>query len=234
MFCGMYSHQSLLIFPCDSICLSPQCGIFCQLPNVWVRLEIPAHHHSCSGCLHSSPDCLFGHVWYQIFTIVPSCSHEYFSNLSQHCKEYCSHEFVMCCQIMFAPVIGIICFSQFPIKSELFFCLWLWNYWFEWPSVAAGGWFLPVWIVCRWQNLAVDVQCPMFSSCHWWHHMIDYLHSVMNGSIIGRKAVSVDMKKCPPDLLLVFNSLRYDALLWMDRIISLAWYMTMALLFVAA
>ena len=53
-------------------------------------------------------------------------------------------------------------------------------------------------------------------------------------SLLGGKVVSVGMKKCPPALFLAFGSHRYEASLWMARIILLAWYVMMASLFMAA
>ena len=45
--------------------------------------------------------------------------------------------------------------------------------------------------------------------------------------------VVLDIKKCPPALLLAFFSERYKVLLWPDRTISLAWYMMMSYVCVA-
>ena len=50
----------------------------------------------------------------------------------------------------------------------------------------------------------------------------------------GGKAVFVDMKKCPPAPFHALGSLRYDALLWVAIIMSLARYKMIASRFVAA
>ncbi len=46
--------------------------------------------------------------------------------------------------------------------------------------------------------------------------------------LFGGLAVLLDMKKCPPAWLRVFDSERYDALLCPARTMSLAWYVTIA------
>ena len=68
--------------------------------------------------------------------------------------------------------------------------------------MAVGGPFLPDYVPFA----------PYYELCHCW----------------GGKVVSVDMKKYPPALLLAFGLLRFDALLWMARTISLAKYMMIA------
>ena len=42
--------------------------------------------------------------------------------------------------------------------------------------------------------------------------------------LLGENVVFLEIKKCPPALLRAFVSDRYEALLWIARIISLAWY----------
>ena len=51
--------------------------------------------------------------------------------------------------------------------------------------------------------------------------MFNYLCSIVYFSIIGGKTVFVDKKKCPPTLVIALTSLRYNASLWMARIMFL-------------
>ena len=48
------------------------------------------------------------------------------------------------------------------------------------------------------------------------------LEIVKTAPLLGGNAVLLDIKKCPPAMLLDFVSERYESLLWPDRTISLA------------
>ena len=52
--------------------------------------------------------------------------------------------------------------------------------------------------------------------------------------LLGGNSVLFDIKKCSPDLLMDFVSDKYEALLWLARTMSLAWYASMASGWVAA
>ena len=55
------------------------------------------------------------------------------------------------------------------------------------------------------------------------------LVTVKTDPLLAGYSVLLDKKKCPPALLLAYDSERYDALLWHASIMSLAWYVMMVL-----
>ena len=54
------------------------------------------------------------------------------------------------------------------------------------------------------------------------------LEIVKTAPLLSRNAVLLDIKKCPPTMLLDFVYGRYESLLWPARTISLAWYVMTA------
>ena len=83
-------------------------------------------------------------------------------------------------------------------------------------------------------KFTVYIQSSQFGFCCQGHDIVYYLCCVVENTIVLGGGGVGGYDKMSPCLLLALGSLRYDASLWTTMIISLAWYIVIALGFAAA
>ena len=206
--------------------------------------EIPSYLCSCSGCWHSSSDCWTYNVAVLLAVFVHFCDGIGISHGVWVCKKILAHLLMVCCWMVLCPVIGIVGFSQPARKADiswLFTILQLvkvhiygfgglswrqhhmqWSCWFAqaWGAADAP---LQLWCVvfalqvCCWCTAPLILLLPCMTwhflwivprcvSCHYWGGC----------GVHGWEEMS-------PPLLHAFGLLKYEALLWTAKLISLAW-----------
>ena len=99
-------------------CLFVESSVGCPIFGLGF-FDIPAHPSSCSGWWHWSFDCWFRHGAVLCSAFVLLCVHDFVVYFCWCCKEYLSHNFVVCHWIMLCSVISIVGFSHSPMKKEL-------------------------------------------------------------------------------------------------------------------
>ena len=77
--------------------------------------------------------------------------------------------------------------------------------------------------VNRSRLLSVVKKGSNFCFCDWSYHIFLF-NTVCTALFLSQVVRSI--KKCPPALLKTFRSYKYDLLLWILRILSLAWYLS--------
>ena len=165
----------------------------------------------------------------------------------------------MCGRIVFCPIVHVVGFFWAPIKTKVwllflvldpvepnvhgFCCLW-YDFVGDYPvcyqivSLDQCWWLgCPISAsICHSciTSLLLTKRAPSSASMVKDITCLSIFAFLWMAPLFGRKAILVDMKTCPPPQLHALGSLRYEALLWVVSIMSLALYMIIALGLVAA